>query len=149
MKIVKDTRMEEFKKIEHLLYGANYQVWFNLYGPSDSATGLVDALKKLISKDCQISTMRSSSPRDAKSEIMEMVFHKGDIDSGPVELESKKTEIVKLMDKVFSLINIERADMVVGFRLEEVHPAYPVFWDFAYDIHVNDQRWIFIGSSSD
>ena len=149
MRIVHDTRLEEFKRIEHLLYGINYEVWFNLYGPADPELGLTDTLQGLISKDCEISGVVPSTPDEAISEIMYMVLYKGDTGAGPLELESKQPEISKLMGKVFSSIGIEDAEMVVGFGFKNGHPAYPVFWDFAYDIHSKGQRWIFVGSSSD
>lgn len=149
MRFVKDTRPEEFKKIERLLYGNNYQVWFNVYGPGDAAMGLADALKALVSKDCELSGVVPSSPEGAISEIMDMVFYKGDAGSGPLELESKKAEIKELMNEVFSTINIKNAEMVAKFGFKNGHPSYPVFWDFAYDIHVGGKRWIFVGSSSD
>lgn len=149
MKIVRDTRLEEFKRIEHLLYGINYEVRFNLYGPADPELGLIDTLKSLISKDCEISGVVPSAPTEAVSEIMDMVLYKGDTGSGPLELESKRAEISELMSKVFSSISIEEAEMVVEFGFKNGHPAYPVFWDFAYDIHSKGQRWILVGSSSD
>ncbi|MCA6059462.1 hypothetical protein HUF18_06695 [Thalassolituus sp. ST750PaO-4] len=141
--------MEEFKRIEYLLYGNNYEVWFNLYGPADPGAGLIDTLKMLVSKDSEISGVVPSTPKEAMSEIMNMVLYKGDTGSGPLELESKKIEISELMSRVFSSIGIEDAEMVVEFGFKNGHPAYPVFWDFAYDIHSKGQRWIFVGSSSD
>ena len=76
-------------------------------------------------------------------------MYKGDVGAGPLELESKEAEITELMNEVFSLINIEKAEMVSEFGFKNGHPADPVFWDFAFDIHSNGQRWIFVGSSSD
>ena len=149
MRIVRDTKLEEFKRIEHLLYGINYEVWFNLYGPADPELGLTDTLKSLISKDCELSGVVPSTPEEAISEIMDMVLYKGDAGSGPLELESKKAEISELMGKVFSRIGVEDAEMVVEFGFKNGHPSYPVFWDFAYDIHSKGQRWILVGSSSD
>ena len=149
MRIMQDLRLEEFKRIEHLLYGINYEVWFNLYGPADADISLTEALKVLVSKDCSVSGVVPSSSKEAISEIMDMVLYKGDTGSGPLELDTKKTEIRALMNKVFSLINIENADIVSEFGFNEGHPAYPVFWDFAYDIHSKGQRWILVGSSSD
>ncbi len=149
MRIERDTRLEEFKRIEHLLYGINYEVWFNLYGPAEPDVGLSDALKSLISKDCEISGVVPSSPEEAASGIMDMVLYQGDTGSGPLELESKKAELSELMEKVLSSIELEEADMVVEFGFKNGHPAYPVFWDFAYDIHSKGQRWILVGSSSD
>ncbi len=149
MKIVRDTKLEEFKRIEHLLYGINYEVSFNLYGPADPELGLIDVLKSLISKDCEISGVVPSTPTEAVSEIMDIVLYKGGTGSGPLELESKRAQISELMSKVFSSISIEEAEMVVEFGFKNGHPAYPVFWDFAYDIHSKGQRWILVGSSSD
>ncbi len=56
---------------------------------------------------------------------------------------------MSLIDKVFSSIDMEHADMVVEFAFKQGHPNYPVFWDFAFDLHVKDKRWILVGSSSD
>jgi hypothetical protein len=76
-----------------------------------------------------------------------MVLYEGD--AGPMGLESKKVEVLALISNVLSQIGLETADLVVEFSLKQGHPAYPVFWEFAYDIHSNGQRWVFIGSSSD
>ncbi|WP_444900136.1 hypothetical protein ACJJIX_01855 [Microbulbifer sp. VAAC004] len=149
MKIIQDSRLDEFKRIEHLLYGINYEVWFNLYGPADPDASLEVALKSLISKNCKISGVVPSSAQQATSDIMEMVLHEGDIGSGPLDLESKKSEIIGLMKAVFTRIGLEQADLVSEFRFKEGFPSYPVFWDFAYDLHSNGQRWVFVGSSSD
>ena len=149
MRIIPDTRLEEFKRVEYLLYGINYEVWFNLYGPADPELSLSDTLKSLISKDCEISGVLLSTPGEATSKIMDMVLYEGDTGSGPLELESKKSEISELIGKVLSSIEIEKAEMVVEFGFKNGHPAYPVFWDFAYDIHSKGKRWVLVGSSSD
>jgi len=149
MKILRDTRLDELKRIEHLLYGNNYEVWFNLYGPGDADMNLGDALKDLISKECELSGVAPSSPKKAISEIMDMILYEGDISSGPLELESKKSKITELMTRVFSIIGIENADMVLEFGFKSGYPAYPVYWGFAFDIRSKDRRWIFVGSSSD
>ncbi|MCL1037643.1 hypothetical protein L2750_10825 [Shewanella submarina] len=149
MKIIQDSRLDEFKRIEHLLYGINYEVWFNLYGPTDPDISLELALKCLISKNCEISDVIPSSPQQAISDIMKMVLHEGDIGSGPLALKSKKSEIIGLIGAVFTRISLEQADMVSEFGFKEGFPSHSVFWDFAYDIHSNGQRWIFVGSSSD
>lgn len=149
MRIVQDNRLEEFKRIEHLLYGINYEVWFNLYGPGDTDVSLQQALHDLVSRNCEVSGVVPSTSSEAKTEIMDRVLYEGDTGAGPIELESKKAEITNLMNKVFSLISLPEAEMVVEFGFKEGQPSYPVFWDFAYDIHSKGQRWILVGSSSD
>ena len=143
------TRLKEFDRIEQLLYGINYAVHFSLYGPADSDLGLVDALKFLIADDCEIFGVTPSSPQNAMAEMMRLVLYEGDDGSGPLELASKKTQVIQLMHQVFSVIGMESADMVIEFAFKDGHPAYPVFWDFAFDIHLHGQRWILVGSSSD
>ena len=149
MKILQDSRLSTFKRIEHLLEGWNYSVWLNLYGPSDSDKSLIDAMRMDVSNDCDISDRASSSPSKAAAEILGMLYFEGDDAAGPIELESKKPEILELLKSVFSLIELEAAYIVTEFSIRNGHPAYPVYWDFAYDIHSNGKRWIFIGSSSD
>lgn len=149
MKVVKDNRLDEIKRIEDLLYGKNYAVWLNLYGPLNPDISLEDALRCNVSKNAEISGVVPSSAKEAEKEIMEQVFYQGDESSGPLELDKKRDEITSLMNKILSDFDLKNADFVSEFSLKEGRPAYPIFWDFAYDIHSNGKRWIFIGSSSD
>ena len=41
------------------------------------------------------------------------------------------------------------ATVIERFWLKEGHPAYPVFWDFAFVIAGPHETKVFIGSSSD
>ena len=149
MKIVADNRMPEIKRIEHLLYGLNYQVWLNVYGPLDPLIGLEKALKEGVSKEAVLSGVVPASPQEARSEIVGRILYEGDESHGPVNLDEKREEIVTLINRILDGINIDEADLVAGFGFRKGHPAYPVFWDFAYDIHSNGKRWIVVGSSSD
>jgi len=149
MKIKQDDRKDEFKRIEHLLYGYNYKVWFNLYGPGDTEHSLEQVMRDLVSKDCILSGVAPTSARDAKKEIMGMVLSGGDDTFGPIDIESKSDEITELIDSVLSDIYFTESTLIVEFGFKEGHPNYPVYWDFAYDIHAQDKRWLFVGSSSD
>ena len=149
MEIKNDNRLAAFKKLEHLLYGMNYEVWFNLYGPLDPTLDLDQVLKRHVSKAAQVSDISPSSPEEAKAEIMSMLLYEGDLGAGPVDLGDKCEEVASLINQILSSINMDKADQVTGFAFRKDHPAYPVFWDFAYDIHSNGKRWILVGSSSD
>jgi hypothetical protein len=149
MKIVIDNRRPEIKRIEHLLYGVNYEVWLNVYGPFDSEQDLDKALKGGVSKDAEFSRITPSSPQGARTKMMDMILYEGGAGHGPENLGQKREEIVSLMSKIFSDINLDEANLAAEFVFREGHPAYPVFWDFAYDIHSNGKRWIIVGSSSD
>ncbi|WP_444787805.1 hypothetical protein [Rheinheimera sp. NSM] len=141
--------MKDFDKIEKLLYGINYAVSFHLYGLGDCDSALEQILQEQISKDCKVSGVVASSPEQARHEIMDMVLYEGSTSAGPIDLKSKKNEISSLMQDVFSHIALDDADMVTEFGLAEGHPSYPVFWDFAFDVHSKGKRWILIGSGSD
>lgn len=140
---------QDLKKIEHLLYGLNYEVSLRLYGPMNSEQGLIETVKTLISDECELSGLLRRSLIEAKTVMTNCLLYKGDDGSKPLELDSKKAEIIQLLNNILSTIGFENAEMVVEFGFKQGHPAYPVFWDFAYDIHVEDERWIFVGSSSD
>lgn len=141
--------MIEIKKIEDLLYGYNYQVSIYLYGPINHEIGLVEALKSVVSSDCEISEVYPVSCAEAVREIMSSVLYEGDSGSGPIDLVLKRSEITDLISCIMQQTEIEQADFISQFMFKAGHPAYPVFWDFAFDIHSKGKRWIFIGSSSD
>lgn len=149
MKIATDNRLDAFKRLEHLLYGSNYQVWFNLYGPLDCTTELEQSLRERVSKDARINNISQSSPEETKAAILADILYEGDEAAGPLGLDDKREEVISLMNEVFSQIDIDQANLIRRFEFREGHPAYPVFWDFAYDIHSNSKRWILVGSSSD
>ncbi|PMN66135.1 hypothetical protein [Enterovibrio norvegicus] len=141
--------MKELNKIEQLLYGLNYEVKLYLFGPGDCDTSLEKVLHKLISEDCISSGIVTSSSAEARNEIMDMVLYEGNTGSGPIDLESKKSEIASLIERVFNHIHFDSSEMIIKFNFYEGHPSSPVFWDFAFDIHSQGKRWIFVGSSSD
>ena len=146
LSVSKDDR---FAKIERLLYGWNYAVSLELYGPADVESSLQGVLRELVSSSTIISDIAPSTPERAREKIMDMVLYEGRIGHGPENLEHKRPEIVALLDDVLSEIGLSNADMICELEFTEGHPAYPVFWDFSYDIHANGQRWILVGSSSD
>ncbi len=95
-----DVSADELRQIEHLLYGLNYAVSLRLYGPSDSEQGLIETVKKLISEDCEISGILLTSSTEAKIVITNCLLYKGDEGSQPLELDSKKTAIINLLNKI-------------------------------------------------
>jgi hypothetical protein len=140
---------EWLARLQELLYGWNYCASFYLYGPLEANKALALALKHAISNDVEIADATSNSPEQAKAEMLDCVLYEGTETSGPDELDLKRDEIISLLGKIFSLTAIAEADFVTEFRFLKGHPAYPVFWDFAYDIHAKGERWVFVGSSSD
>jgi hypothetical protein len=44
---------------------------------------------------------------------------------------------------------VDVASLLAHFWLQEGHPAYPVFWDFAFVVAGPEGGLVFLGSSSD
>ncbi|MCU1731078.1 MULTISPECIES: hypothetical protein [unclassified Pseudomonas] len=149
MRIVQDFRSDEILRLEHLLEGFNYTVWINTYGPFDLNRTIEEQLSHSIGKDVAIGGQSCVTANEARSEIAEQLLHPGDGGYGPIELEAKRSEILMLLELLLTRVNFDQASVVTSFRITKGHPAYPVFWEFSFDIHANGKRWILMGSSSD
>ncbi|WP_423205522.1 hypothetical protein PGC34_12285 [Pseudomonas kribbensis] len=149
MQVASDNRPEDFLRLEHLLYGWNYQVWVNVYGPLDANQSLVDALRASVSGNCEVDRTTPLSVEDAKELVIESLTYPGDEGAGPIDLELKRAEVLHLAGKLLEAAHVEQADQVSTFWLKKGHPGYPVFWEFALDVHAQGQRWILLGCSSD
>jgi len=149
MQIVQDSRSDEILRLEHLLEGFNYTVWVNTYGPFDLIRTLEEQLSHSIGKEVIVGGQSRVTVNEARSEIIEQLLHLGDGGYGPLDLMSKRSEILMLLEVLFTYVNLDQADAVTSFWLSKGHPAYPVFWDFSFDIHVHGKRWILMGSGSD
>ncbi len=86
---------------------------------------------------------------EARSEVTEQLLHVGDGGYGPLELDAKRSEILNLLEDLFMHVHLDQANSITSFWQTKGHPAYPVFWDFAFDIQNGGKRWILMGSSSD
>jgi hypothetical protein len=148
MNVIRDTKPEEVRRIEKLLYGMNYEVWLDIYGPAPASLELSEVVRNLISKDCEICEAVVVSPPEAKAEIMDMILYEGGMGHGPENLEAKRLEIEELMQHVFSIIDMENAEKVIRFSSSKGLPA-GVFWDFAFAVASKGKQWLFIGASSD
>jgi len=149
MKITRDDRPEDFLRLEQLLYGNNYCVWVNVYGPLDASQSLAEALTHAVSRDSVVGGATDVSVSEVQQQVLELLLHPGDEGSGPVDLATKLDEITLLAEKLMQTAHVHEADDIKAFWFKKGHPAYPVFWEFAYDVHAQGKRWILVGSSSD
>lgn len=74
-------------------------------------------------------------------------FDSNDSVQGIYDSEELQGLLHELKTDIKNLFNI--SDKVEEFWFRDGHPAYPVFWDFAYIFRYADRALIFIGSSSD
>ncbi|XVJ47265.1 hypothetical protein ACDZ94_22555 [Pseudomonas sp. UBT] len=149
MRIAQDFRSDEILRLEHLLEGFNYTVWVNTYGPFDLSRTLEEQLFHSIGNEVIIGGQSCVTASEARSEITEQLLHVGDGGYGPLDLTAKRSEILTLLEALFTYVQLDQASAITSFWLTKGHPAYPVFWDFSFDIQGHGKRWILMGSSSD
>ncbi|MCF1487378.1 hypothetical protein LZ838_08390 [Pseudomonas sp. AA27] len=149
MRITQDLRANEILRLEHLLEGFNYSVWVNTYGPFDLDRTLEEQLAFSTGNEVIIGGQSCVTASEARSEVTEQLLHAGDGGYGPLDLDAKRSEILSLLEDLFTHVRLDQASTLTSFWLTKGHPAYPVFWDFAFDIQQGGKRWILMGSSSD
>lgn len=149
MRITQDFRSDEILRLEHLLEGFNYSVWVNTYGPFDLSRTLQEQLSHSTGNEVIIGGQSCVTASEARREITEQLLHLGDGSYGPVDLTAKRSEILILIEALLTNVHLDQASAITSFWLTKGHPAYPVFWDFSFDIQGYGKRWILMGSSSD
>lgn len=149
MRIGQDTRSDEILRLEQLLYGFNYAVWVNTYGPFELSKTLEAQLSHTTGNEVIIGGKSCVTASEARREITEHMLHLGDGGYGPIALTEKRSEILILIETLFASVNLDQASAITSFWLTKGHPAYPVFWEFSFDITAHGRRWILMGSSSD
>lgn len=149
MRITQNLRANEILRLEHLLEGFNYTVWVNTYGPYDLDRTLEEQLAHSTGHEVIIGGKSIVPPSEARREVTEQLLHVGDGGYGPLDLNAKRSEILSLLEELFEHVRLDQASTITSFWLTKGHPAYPVFWDFAFDIQNDGKRCIFMGSSSD
>ena len=144
---LRSTMNPYLQKIETLLYGINYEVHFFTLFSEDKDIGLESYLKKEVSKSCELQFSQSVSIEYVIEELKEFLFYKGDVHSGPIDLEFKKDELELLLMKFVTEHSLNEAELITEFTFRKGHPLYPVFGEFCFDIHTENGRLVFIGSS--
>lgn len=149
MRITQDSRANEILRLEHLLEGFNYSVWVNTYGPFELDRTPQEQLACSTGNDVIVGGQSPVTACEARKEVTEQLLHVGDNGYGPLDLNAKRSEILSLLDDLLVHVRLDQASTITSFWLSKGHPAYPVFWDFAFDIQSVGKRWILMGSSSD
>ena len=145
--------MEAFlAELEPLLYGYNYQVFLRVYralfAPDESAAWYV---AQALGPSAVITGSVPVAGAVIAAEVEQSLRYAGDEGSGPKPSALRSRRFNELVPAVLSELEraIAGATLLVAFGLREGHPAYPVFWDFAFVIAGPAGGLVFIGSSSD
>ena len=139
------------RELQSLLYGRNYAVFLRCYQLPFVSTAIVQDYIIQALPDAVVGGMQPVSSEAVLSEVEQALRYAGDVGSGPIATVLTSPEFETLLGTVLSHLKhvLSEARTITSFWLKQGHPAYPVFWDFAFVIVGTQQVEIFIGSSSD
>lgn len=141
-----------FEEAEDLLEGYNYTVYLFHYFSSDQREDLLANLKAALpTHDIELGGASEITVDDALTEIKEALIHRGDSGYGPIPEKIDSERYQNLVNRALKDCRdlFGTADRVEVFWLKKGHPAYPVFWDFAFAVYTGEGVHFILGSSSD
>ena len=139
-------------KLEPLLYGCNYEVFLRVYrvplAPDAPAEWYI---AQALGQSAVIGGVVPTTGPQIVAEVEQALRYAGDAGSGPEPSALQSRHFKALVPALLAELEraISGAALLAQFRLREGHPAYPVFWDFAFVIAGPAGGLVFIGSSSD
>lgn len=131
----------------------NYTVFLRLYQLS-SASGADDlevCIRKAVRADAEIDGVEEISAANLIVEMDGFLRYAGDHGAGPDEPVLSSREFSDLLTELEHDISelASQAKTIKRFWFTAGHPAYPVFWDFAYVFFWGELATVLVGSSSD
>ena len=139
-------------ELEPLLYGYNYEVFLRVYrvpfAPGEPAAWYVS---QALGPSAVVTGSVPVTGPETIAEVERSLRYAGDEGSSPKPSALRSRRFKALVLAVLSELEraVAGASLLAAFGLREGHPAYPVFWDFAYVIAGPAGGMVFIGSSSD
>jgi hypothetical protein len=145
--------MEAFlAELEPLLYGYNYAVFLRVYrvpfAPNEPTAWYVT---QALGPSAVVTGSVPVTGAEIVAEVEQALRYVGDEGCGPKPSALRSRRFKELAPAVLSeLVRATAgASLLAAFGLRKGHPAYPVFWDFAFVIAGPAGGFVFIGSSSD
>ena len=147
-------RQDLLRQMEDILNngGINYTTFLRSYAvPRCPGVSLDELAKEALGQAVVIDNVQDVSASEIESDLRECLAYAGDAGAGPEEGIIGSTEFCVLLDNLCEDMKIqsEQSISLKSFRIEEGHPAYPVFWDFAFAFLREGEGEILICSSSD
>ncbi|MUO77386.1 hypothetical protein GOZ78_00545 [Agrobacterium vitis] len=130
----------------------NYTVFLKLFEmPLDGPLEKHLIIKALLGPKATLDDIKEIDKALVWPILNDLLFFRGNEASGPDALVLKSQHLVALVNELKSQVSdlIDAAQTIDLFQLQDGHPAYPVFWDFAFLFLSASNASILIGSSSD
>ncbi len=132
--------------------GTNYSIFLRFYEVPSTADGDARSyICEALGSGASVGGIDEIEVAEVKVEIENLILYAGDNGAGPdasILNSSKLAEMIASLKVELSQLASE-AQKIERFWLNDGHPAYPVFWDFAFLFTGVDKATMFIGSSSD
>lgn len=130
----------------------NYTVFLQLYQvPFTESTDSQALIHEAFGANAVIGGNEEVRAEAVCPEVEESLCYAGDDGAGPADA-TLRSEMFK---KLIAELRVDLTQLAVDsgkierFWLQDGHPAYPVFWDFAFLFQNDEKATIVIGSSSD
>ncbi len=132
--------------------GLNYTVFLKFFEvPLPNPTGKEAIIKMVFGAAAALGGLQKVEKASVWPSLRDALLYAGDDAAGPDAGTLRSERFLALMgvleDEVHNLV--EAANATESFWLQGGHPAYPVFWDFAFLISGKAGASVLIGSSSD
>lgn len=132
--------------------GWNYSVFLRLYeAPLPRHVNKEAIIQALLGPEATLYEIEGVNASSVWPAIEACLLYAGDEGAGPAASalnSAKMSELMKTLEYEVRILT-DTAITIDSFWLKEGHPAYPVFWDFAFLFSGAASASILIGSSSD
>jgi hypothetical protein len=132
--------------------GVNYSVFLRAYsGVTENSSDIGSIVNGLICHEVVLNDIRDVNVTEVVETLRQCLGYAGDTGSGPGASCLGSTEFARLLGSIQKeIVQLSQtAYEIKSFEFAHGHPAYPVFWDFAYLFSGTDQHVLLVGSSSD
>jgi hypothetical protein len=132
--------------------GTNYTVFLrssavSLHGDCPSA----ELVQAALGTGAVMGGARNIASDELVEEVRAALSYAGDAGAGPAPGVVQSARFTELLATLTSALRAVcgRATSIEQFWLKAGHPAYPVFWDFAFLVRDTAVSYVLVGSSSD
>lgn len=132
--------------------GINYSVFLAAYrGAASDTLAAHDIVKRLLDKDVVLDGLRDVDVAEVAETVDVSLRYAGDAGAGPgLAIFASKRFDVLLRGILAEIAKLgETSERIKSFTFVAGHPAYPVFWDFAFLFLCRAEAVLLVGSSSD
>lgn len=145
---------EIIERLEHLMYGHNYEVCFgiDIFDGSASADFKKSIKAKYPDTNPDKYPLTELTAQEFFEDIQDKFNYRGDHGAGLTLTKEKEIDLKAIQSKYFDFIKqfVNTNSKFYYYSDPDGIPGYPVFWDYRFVVFAENNKILFIyGSSSD